>query len=96
MNLYQIIPLLDLSVNQRYNLQVMKKEIHPQYFTNAKIVCACGNAFVTGSTKQELHVEICSNCHPFYTGKQNLLDVAGTIDKFRTRASKAKAKLPKA
>ncbi|OGE79861.1 MAG: 50S ribosomal protein L31 [Candidatus Doudnabacteria bacterium RIFCSPHIGHO2_01_FULL_45_18] len=67
----------------------MKNEIHPQYFTNAKVVCACGNTFITGSTKQELHVEICSNCHPFYTGRQNLLDIAGTIDKFKKRGAKA-------
>ena len=67
----------------------MKKDLHPTYFTDAKVVCACGNTFVTGSTKKELHVEICYNCHPFYTGKQNLLDVAGTIDKFKKRAGKA-------
>jgi large subunit ribosomal protein L31 len=66
----------------------MKNEIHPTYFADAKVVCACGNTFTTGSTKQELHVEICSNCHPFYTGKQNLLDIAGTIDRFKKRASK--------
>ena len=66
----------------------MKKDLHPTYFTDAKVVCACGNTFITGSTKQELHVEICSNCHPFYTGKQNLLDVAGTIDKFKKRSAK--------
>ncbi|MDP4000709.1 MAG: 50S ribosomal protein L31 [bacterium] len=71
----------------------MKKDIHPQYHTNAKIVCACGNSFTTGSTKPEVHVEICSNCHPFYTGKQNLLDTAGTIEKFKTRASKARKKV---
>jgi large subunit ribosomal protein L31 len=69
----------------------MKKDIHPQYFTDAKVVCACGNTFITGSTKQELHVEICSNCHPFYTGKQNLIDTAGTIDKFKKRTSKTTA-----
>lgn len=67
----------------------MKANIHPQYFTNAKVVCACGNSFTTGSTKEELHVEICYNCHPFYTGKQNLIDIAGTIDKFKKRSSKA-------
>jgi large subunit ribosomal protein L31 len=67
----------------------MKKDLHPQYFANAKVVCACGNTFTTGSTKEELHVEICSNCHPFYTGKQNLLDVAGTIDKFKKRSTKS-------
>lgn len=67
----------------------MKKDLHPQYFTDAKVVCACGNTFTTGSTKQELHVEICSNCHPFYTGKQNLIDTAGTIDKFKKKAAKS-------
>ncbi len=67
----------------------MKKDLHPQYFTTAKVVCACGNTFTTGSTRAELHVEICANCHPFYTGKQNMLDAAGTIDKFKKRSSKA-------
>ncbi len=67
----------------------MKTDIHPQYFTTAKVVCACGNSFITGSTQQELHVEICYNCHPFYTGKQNLIDTSGTIDKFKKRSSKA-------
>jgi large subunit ribosomal protein L31 len=67
----------------------MKNDLHPQYFTDAKVICACGSTFTTGSTKQELHVEICSNCHPFYTGKQNLIDTAGTIDKFKKRTTKA-------
>lgn len=78
-----------------YNLLAMKDNIHPQYFTDAKVVCACGNKFTTGSTRQEMHVEICSNCHPFYTGKSKLLDTAGVVEKFRARAAKAKAKLPK-
>jgi len=67
----------------------MKDAIHPTYFTDAKVVCACGNTFITGSTQKELHVEICANCHPFYTGKQNLIDTSGTIDKFKKRTSKA-------
>jgi large subunit ribosomal protein L31 len=67
----------------------MKDSIHPQYYAQAKVICACGNTFTTGSTVAEMHVEICSNCHPFYTGKQNLIDTAGTIDKFRKKASKA-------
>jgi len=67
----------------------MKTDIHPQYHTKAKVVCACGNTFTTGSTVPEIHVEICSNCHPFYTGKQNLIDVAGTIDKFKKRTTKS-------
>ena len=67
----------------------MKDKIHPQYFANAKVVCACGNTFTTGSTKQEMHVEICSNCHPFYTGHQKLVDTAGIVEKFKSRVSKA-------
>lgn len=68
----------------------MKDSIHPQYFTNAKVSCACGNTFVTGSTMAELHTEICSNCHPFYTGKQKLLDTAGKVDKFKKHVATAK------
>ena len=66
----------------------MKENLHPTYHTDAKVICACGNSFTTGSTKPELHVEICYNCHPFYTGKQNLLDIAGTIEKFKKRSSR--------
>ncbi|MBI4050145.1 MAG: 50S ribosomal protein L31 [Candidatus Doudnabacteria bacterium] len=65
----------------------MKENIHPTYFADAKVICVCGNTFETGSTKQELHVEICSNCHPFYTGKQKLVDTAGRVEKFQKRAS---------
>ncbi len=61
----------------------MKKDIHPQYFPEAKAVCACGNTFTVGSTKPELNVEICSACHPFYTGKEKLIDSAGRVDRFR-------------
>ena len=71
----------------------MKKEIHPTYFVDAKVVCACGNTFTTGSTKKELHVEICSACHPFYTGKQKLVDTARRVEKFQTRTSKAKKQI---
>lgn len=73
----------------------MKKDIHPTYYADAKVVCACGNTFTTGSTKQELHVEICSACHPFYTGKQKLVDTAGRVEKFRVRAAAAKPKVSK-
>lgn len=69
----------------------MKKDIHPTYFPDAKVICVCGNTFQTGSTKKELHVEICSNCHPFYTGKQKLVDTAGRVDKFKKREGAAKA-----
>ena len=71
----------------------MKKEIHPAYFVDAKVVCACGNTFTTGSTKKELHVEICSACHPFYTGKQKLVDTARRVEKFRARITRAKKQI---
>lgn len=66
----------------------MKKDIHPAYFPKAVIKCSCGNSFEVGSTIKELKVEICSACHPFYTGKQKLVDTAGRVDKFQARASK--------
>ncbi|OGG47537.1 50S ribosomal protein L31 [Candidatus Kaiserbacteria bacterium RIFCSPHIGHO2_01_FULL_49_13] len=69
----------------------MKKDIHPTYYPAAKVVCACGNTFATGSTLPEIHVEICSNCHPFYTGKQKLVDTAGRVEKFKKRTEAAKA-----
>ena len=59
----------------------MKEKIHPKYM-QAKVICACGNTFTTGSTKPELHVEVCSNCHPFYTGKQKILDTGGRVARF--------------
>ncbi|MFC1687537.1 50S ribosomal protein L31 [Patescibacteria group bacterium] len=61
----------------------MKKDIHPTYYPEAKVICACGNNFVTGSTKKEIHVEVCSNCHPFYTGKQKFLDTQRRVDRFK-------------
>ena len=63
----------------------MKAEIHPEY-QELKVTCSCGNDFVTRSTlKDELHIEVCSQCHPFYTGKQKILDTAGRVDKFRRK-----------
>ena len=67
----------------------MKKEIHPQYFENAKVACACGNTFTIGSTKETIEVEICSACHPFYTGNEKILDSAGRVEKFKTKRAKA-------
>ncbi len=61
----------------------MKKDIHPKYHDDAKIKCACGHSFTTGSTMKEIEVEICSNCHPFYTGKEKLIDTAGRVDRFK-------------
>lgn len=70
----------------------MKKDIHPQYYPEAKVECACGNVFVVGSTLSELKTELCSNCHPFYTGKQKLVDTARRVEKFQAKTA-AKAKL---
>ncbi len=69
----------------------MKKNIHPQYYTVATVRCACGNTFTVGSTKAEIEVEICGNCHPFYTGEEKLIDIAGRVEKFKTRRAKASA-----
>lgn len=71
-----------------------KAEIHPTYYPHAKVTCACGNTFTVGSTKPEIKVDICSKCHPFYTGEQRLVDVAGRVERFKTRRSKTAA--PKA
>lgn len=68
--------------------KTMKKDIHPTYYENAAIVCACGTRFKIGSTVQDIHVEICSQCHPFYTGKQKLVDTARRVDKFQKRVAK--------
>jgi large subunit ribosomal protein L31 len=74
----------------------MKTDIHPTYYSEAKVVCACGNTFTTGSTVEVIHTEICSKCHPFFTGTQKLVDSARRVDKFHKRvekmAEKAKAR----
>jgi large subunit ribosomal protein L31 len=66
----------------------MKTEIHPEY-VEAQVTCTCGNSFTTRSTSPVLSVEICSNCHPFYTGKQKLMDTGGRVERFRRRAAKS-------
>ena len=68
----------------------MKPEIHPEY-VEAHVRCTCGNEFTTRSTKPELHVEICSECHPFYTGQQKLVDTGGRVERFQRRAAKRKS-----
>ena len=77
----------------------MKKDIHPKY-EEATVHCSCGNTFTTRSTKPELHVELCSQCHPFYTGKQKLVDSGGRVERFKKRMDKksetAKAEAAKA
>ncbi|MDA1169032.1 MAG: 50S ribosomal protein L31 [bacterium] len=69
----------------------MKSEIHPTYQEKAIITCSCGNSFNTGSTIESLAIEVCSACHPFYTGKQKVIDIAGRVDKFKKRQEEAVA-----
>ncbi|MCK9379055.1 MAG: 50S ribosomal protein L31 [Candidatus Moranbacteria bacterium] len=70
----------------------MKKNIHPKYFTNAKITCACGAVLETGATIEKMEVEICSNCHPFFSGKKKTIDTTGRVDRFKKLTQKSAAK----
>ena len=63
----------------------MKDKIHLEYYDDAQVVCACGNTFTTGSTKKLLKVELCSKCHPFYTGQRRMLDTTGRVERFKKR-----------
>ena len=67
----------------------MKSDIHPQYYPNAKTTCACGQVFAIGSTKEKMEVEVCSNCHPFYTGDMSTKKAAGRVEKFKARRDAA-------
>jgi large subunit ribosomal protein L31 len=67
----------------------MKTKIHPSY-AEAHVRCTCGNEFTTRATRDELHVEVCSNCHPFYTGKQKLMDTGGRVERFQRRMAKGR------
>lgn len=71
----------------------MKAKIHPTWFNDAKITCACGNVFTTGATVPELRVDVCYNCHPFYTGTMKLLDTAGRVDAFKAKMAGAGKKI---
>jgi len=73
-----------MALNEERGESPVKKEIHPNY-GQATVACACGETFTTGSTKKELKVEICSKCHPFYTGKQRLIDTGGRVEKFNKK-----------
>jgi large subunit ribosomal protein L31 len=73
----------------------MKEGIHPEY-PAAQVTCACGNTFVTRSTRGDFQVDVCSSCHPFYTGTQKLIDAAGRVDRFRKRYEQKKPAAPKA
>jgi len=68
----------------------MKKDTHPTYYDDAKITCSCGAKYTVGSTKQEVKTELCSECHPFYTGKRKLVDTEGRVDKFKAKMDAAK------
>jgi large subunit ribosomal protein L31 len=70
----------------------MKSDIHPTYFKDATFTCACGAVYTIGSIKETVNVEICSKCHPFYTGTEKVLDSAGRVDKFKTRMAAATKK----
>ncbi|MFC1975509.1 50S ribosomal protein L31 [Chloroflexota bacterium] len=63
----------------------MKKKIHPKYYPNAQVICSCGNTWTTGSTQEVIRTDVCSNCHPFYTGEQRIVDTAGQVDRFMKR-----------
>jgi large subunit ribosomal protein L31 len=67
----------------------MKTSIHPEY-VQAHVTCTCGNEFTTRATRSELHVEVCSNCHPFYTGRQKLIDTGGRVERFQRRVAKGR------
>ncbi len=73
----------------------MKAEIHPVWYSEAKVTCACGNTFTTGSTLESIRVEICSACHPFFTGQQKFVDTLGQVERFQKRTEEAKVKQAK-
>ena len=66
----------------------MKDKIHPKYYTEAKVACACGNTWTTGATQEEIRTDVCSACHPFYTGEQRIVDTAGQVERFMRRLEK--------
>jgi len=70
----------------------MKVDTHPKYFEKAQVTCVCGNTFTIGSTKEKIEVEICSKCHPFYTGTEKIIDSAGRVERFKSKRAAAKQK----
>lgn len=69
----------------------MKKDIHPQYYEHAEVICNCGAKFIVGSTVEKMRVEVCSHCHPFYTGQKKIIDTTGRVQKFESRMKKTEA-----
>ncbi|MDO9066691.1 MAG: 50S ribosomal protein L31 [Chloroflexota bacterium] len=70
----------------------MKEKIHPKYFDNASVTCACGNTFTVGSTRPSLRIDVCSKCHPFFTGEQRIVDTAGQVERFMKRLERKAVK----
>lgn len=70
----------------------MKADIHPTWYEDAKVTCACGTSFTVGSTKPEIHVEICANCHPFFTGQMKYVDTEGRVERFQKKQAQVKVK----
>ena len=68
----------------------MKPNIHPKVYTDAKVTCVCGNTFTTNATLQEIHIEVCNKCHPFFTGEMKFVDTLGRVEKFQAKQQKAK------
>lgn len=77
------------------SLTIMKAQIHPTWYPDAKVTCACGNTFTTGATMPEIRVEICYNCHPFYTGQMKFIDTAGRVDAFKAKLAGARTHVSK-
>lgn len=69
----------------------MKPDIHPKWYPEAKVICACGNVIITGATKPEIRTDVCSQCHPFFTGEQRIVDTAGQVERFMRRLEKGEA-----
>lgn len=74
-----------------YNVNTMKKGIHPKFYPEAKVTCSCGNTFTVGSTLPEIKTELCSACHPFFTGQEKLIDTERRVEKFEKKIAQAKA-----
>lgn len=66
----------------------MKKDIHPKYYPEAQVICACGNSWITGATQEVVRTDVCSACHPFFTGEQRIVDTAGQVERFMRRLEK--------
>ncbi len=80
---------MTLPLSRQYANGALKEGIHPPYYPQAKVTCACGNTFTVGSTQEDVRVEICAHCHPFYTGQKKYVDTRGRMERFEKLAEKA-------